>query len=220
MPIDQILGRILAEDLLADRDSPAVDVSGMDGYAVRIGDVRTVSLPIQATIAAGSPPISLLPGHAMRIFTGAPVPAEADCVVRREDTLAENDQQVKFGVPASNLLVGLNIRRHGENIREQHGGVPAGTKIEDSSTSRAMSASVRVSCRCGAYAKKVRSHSQYGRSDSCAPGADRSSRLADSRFHWSFHTGSLVSHYTLGGSCLMQDVSMIACPAFISQALI
>ncbi len=37
--IDHILGRILVEDLLADRDSPALDVSGMDGYAVRIGDV-------------------------------------------------------------------------------------------------------------------------------------------------------------------------------------
>lgn len=165
--IDHILGRILVEDLLADRDSPALDVSGMDGYAVRIGDVRPTPLPIQATTAAGSPPISLLPGHAIRIFTGAPVPAEADCVVRREDT-EENEQQVKFCVPTSSLLVGQNIRQQGENIRSNTVVLPAGTKI-DASTIGAMSSfgpSI-VSVR-----RKVRVAILNTGDEICAPGAN------------------------------------------------
>lgn len=127
--IEQIHGRILAEDLRTDRDSPALDVSAMDGYAVRIGDVCSTPLPIQAITAAGSAPTTLLPGHAIRIFTGAPVPQAADCVVRREDTEVM-DQCVKFSVPAASLLMGQNIRRQGENARRGTNVLPAGTKID------------------------------------------------------------------------------------------
>ncbi len=127
--IDHIHGRILAEDVLADRDSPPLDVSAMDGFAVRIGDLSTSSLPVQATTAAGTAPLSLLAGQAIRIFTGAPVPAEADCVVRREDTV-ESEQLVEFTVPPSSLLVGQNIRRQGENSRRGTVVLPAGTRMD------------------------------------------------------------------------------------------
>lgn len=164
--MEQILGRILAEDLLADRDSPALDVSGMDGYAVRIGDVSAIPLPVQATIAAGSPPISLLPGHAIRIFTGAPVPAEADCVVRREDT-EENEQQVKFCVPVSSLLVGQHIRRRGENIRRDRLVLPGGTWI-DAATIGAMAS---FGPRSVSVRRKVRLAILNTGDEICAPGA-------------------------------------------------
>ncbi|MEZ6074968.1 MAG: hypothetical protein R3C56_04605 [Pirellulaceae bacterium] len=86
-PVDQervpnalAAGRVLAEDLIADRPSPALDVSAMDGYALRLQDELPATLPVQSTAPAGSAPQTLHPGHAIRIFTGAVVPTGADCV--------------------------------------------------------------------------------------------------------------------------------------------
>jgi molybdopterin molybdotransferase len=112
----QASGRVLAEPLCADRDSPAVDVSAMDGYAIRLMDVRDAWLPVAAVAAAGGAPHSLLPGVAVQIFTGAAVPPEADCVVRREDTL-ELPGRVRIAIPVASLHRGMNIRRRGENIK-------------------------------------------------------------------------------------------------------
>jgi len=122
-------GRVLASDLLADRDSPAVDVSAMDGYAIRLADVALTTLPVQATTAAGMPPTELCAGHAVRIFTGAPVPKAADCVVRREDTQETPDSiRLQFGERAPS--VGHNIRRRGENGRAGAVVLSAGTLID------------------------------------------------------------------------------------------
>lgn len=114
LPTIQCAGRVLAEPLLTDRDSPAIDVSAMDGYAVRLADVGPEPLPVAHTIAAGSPPLPLPAGYAMRIFTGAPVPPEADCVVRREDT-RESPDRVVVQCPVEALQLGQHIRRRGEN---------------------------------------------------------------------------------------------------------
>lgn len=62
--IGQTDGRVLAEPLRADRDSPAVDVSAMDGYAVRIADVGQRPIPVAGTIPAGSPAIDIQIGRA------------------------------------------------------------------------------------------------------------------------------------------------------------
>lgn len=112
--IADVAGRVLAADLVADRDCPALDMSAMDGYALRLDAGLSATLPVQATAAAGSPPLSLQAGHAIRIFTGAAVPVGADCVVRREDTL-ELPSQVQLIIPMSDLHRGQNIRRRGEN---------------------------------------------------------------------------------------------------------
>lgn len=137
VPVDiaDVGGRILAEPLLADRDSPALDVSAMDGYALKLrdlnigsGDVAS-SLYVQATTPAGSPPVQLNDGMAVRIFTGAPVPPQADCVVRREDT-HESESQVSIRVPATSLQPGQNIRRRGENTRRGEVVLPAGTVVD------------------------------------------------------------------------------------------
>jgi molybdopterin molybdotransferase len=132
IPLAQAMGRVLAEALRADRDSPALDVSAMDGYAIRINDNQNLPLPVQTTVPAGAPPVHLEPGSAIRIFTGAPVPAEAECVVRREDT-EESDSSVIIRVPASELQLGQHIRRRGENIRRGDTVIPAG-KLMDAST--------------------------------------------------------------------------------------
>ena len=109
-------GRVLAEVLLADRDSPAIDVSAVDGYAIRLLDLRSERLPVVTVVAAGSAPSSLSAGEAVRIFTGAAVPPEADCVIRREETIELSDQ-VKITAPVDSLHAGQNIRRRGENTK-------------------------------------------------------------------------------------------------------
>ena len=77
IPLDEILGRILREDVNAPRDMPPADNSAMDGYAVRAEDLRgvPVRLPVIDDIPAGHPSARMLdPGTAMRIMTGAFVP--------------------------------------------------------------------------------------------------------------------------------------------------
>ncbi|HEY1801427.1 MAG TPA: gephyrin-like molybdotransferase Glp [Terriglobales bacterium] len=88
--------RILAEPVTADRDYPPFHRATRDGYAVRSTDVAKalVSLQVAGEIQAGASPekaaIILLPGHAISIMTGAPVPAGADAVVMIENTSLEN----------------------------------------------------------------------------------------------------------------------------------
>jgi molybdopterin molybdotransferase len=125
VPTGRSMGRVLAEPLSADRDSPAIDVSAMDGYAICLGDLRSESLPVIGVAAAGAAPLSLPSGAAIRIFTGAAVPAGADCVVRREDTL-ETASEVKIRVPFASLRLGQNIRRRGENTKAGELVVPRG----------------------------------------------------------------------------------------------
>lgn len=90
--LDDALGRILAQTVASQTDLPGFDNSAMDGYAVRAGEIATASatapvrLPVVGESRAGAMPIALAPGTAMRIMTGAPLPAGADTVVRQEDT--------------------------------------------------------------------------------------------------------------------------------------
>ncbi len=94
LPPEQIsiadgLGRVLAEDLAARRTQPPFAVSAMDGYAVRGDDVTSV--PVELRIVAEVPAGAGFGGHvghgeAVRIFTGAPMPAGTDTIVIQENT--------------------------------------------------------------------------------------------------------------------------------------
>ncbi|HEX6250073.1 MAG TPA: gephyrin-like molybdotransferase Glp [Gemmatimonadaceae bacterium] len=113
-------GRTLAAEVTADVDLPLWDNSAMDGYACRADDVRAasastpVALPVAETIAAGAfPTRDLATGEAMRIMTGAPVPAGADSVVRVEDT----DGGTTAVLIRNGRDAGGNIRRRGEDVR-------------------------------------------------------------------------------------------------------
>ncbi|MEM7558371.1 MAG: molybdopterin molybdotransferase MoeA [Planctomycetota bacterium] len=129
LPIAGCAGRILAENLVADRDSPAIDVSAMDGYAIRIADLESNEpLPVAAVNAAGFQPNSLPANSAVRVFTGAGVPPECDCVVKREDTL-EEPEQVTIQLAAEQLKRGGNIRRKGENSAQGDLILDAGSEI-------------------------------------------------------------------------------------------
>src|ERR1051325_5040967 len=81
VPLDRAVGRILATDVVAGRALPGFDNSAMDGYAARSVDLPG-TLPVAGVIAAGLLDVPALPaGAALRIFTGAPMPAGADTVV-------------------------------------------------------------------------------------------------------------------------------------------
>ncbi len=121
-------GRVLAENIFAFRDSPSTDVSAMDGYAVRLCDINEKSLPVTGTATAGSTPLQLTPISAIRVFTGGPVPIQAECVVRREDCL-ETATQVTIQVPIESIALGQNIRRQGENAKVGDTVIPVGSLL-------------------------------------------------------------------------------------------
>lgn len=126
-PILDSLGQVLAEDVCSDIDIPPLDNSAMDGYAVQWEDIRgaTISQPrtlsVIGEVAAGYiSDRTVVPGTAIRIMTGAPVPAGADSVVQFEDT----DEEIRktAGKPLNEIGIerevvkGSNIRRAGEDI--------------------------------------------------------------------------------------------------------
>jgi molybdopterin molybdotransferase len=132
LALDDCLHHVLAQSVLADRDIPPADRAAMDGYAVRAADLRAapVTLATAGEVAAGSSAApTVMPGHAVRVFTGANVPPGADTVVMQEDTEREragNTLNVRFlnAVPR-----GANIFRQGENARKGRALLRAGERI-------------------------------------------------------------------------------------------
>lgn len=125
-------GRILAQAVSADRDSPAADVSAMDGYAIRLKDLQEQSdLPISGESSAGAAPPEMTDGQVVRIFTGAIVPQGCQAVIKREDT-RESDQSIRL-LPAAieSTRLGSNIRRGGENAQAGSEVLAAGSMISD-----------------------------------------------------------------------------------------
>lgn len=120
------LGRVLAAPVSATQDLPPCDMSAMDGYAVSGTADEGATLSVLATIAAGDPPgYELSDDAAVRIMTGAPVPANAHSVVPVEQTDA-GETQVLFTATARR---GAHIRRHGEVVRSGDPILAAGTPV-------------------------------------------------------------------------------------------
>ncbi len=134
--IEECQNRVLAQDLVADRDYPPFNRATMDGYAIKSTDVRTpTSLVLSEEIFAGSSSDNVLQeGHCVKIMTGAPVPAGADAVVKVEDTESEQDRiQFKIG----DIPSGQYIAYQGEDASLDDALVPKGT-ICDPTTVSAM----------------------------------------------------------------------------------
>lgn len=109
--LDQALGCRLAAAVVSDTDLPPFDTSAMDGYAARSVDLaKGSSLPVAFEIPAGHVPPELPPGHAARIFTGAPLPPGADTVVPQEEADAMADDHVRL----ASLPNGSHVRHRGE----------------------------------------------------------------------------------------------------------
>jgi molybdopterin molybdotransferase len=132
VPLDDALDSVLAEDLVSPLDIPPWANSAMDGYAVRGEDVagasqeRPVRLRVVEHIPAGAFPTRTVgPGESARIFTGAPVPAGADTVVRQEDT----DLGAERVTIVSDRDRGSNVRAAGEDIQRGATVLQAGTVL-------------------------------------------------------------------------------------------
>jgi molybdopterin molybdotransferase len=113
--LQDALGRVLAQAVHAPSDVPAWDNSAMDGYALCAADLPIEGgfLPLAGRIAAGDTgQARLLAGHAVRIFTGAPLPAGADSVVAQEDCCAEG-----AGVWFPTVKAVSHVRGQGEELR-------------------------------------------------------------------------------------------------------
>jgi molybdopterin molybdotransferase len=126
------LDRVLAEDVRAGEDIPPHANSSMDGYAVLAADTagasadRPTRLRIVGEIAAGYvPDTAITPCTAMRIMTGAPLPAGANAVVKVEDTASDQDWvDIYVEVPPGNY-----IRPVGEDVRQGELVLPKSTLL-------------------------------------------------------------------------------------------
>ncbi|MDX6445504.1 MAG: molybdopterin molybdotransferase [Blastocatellia bacterium] len=128
--LSDALGRVLAEDVIADCDLPPFDRAQMDGYAVRAEDVATTParLRIAGESAAGRGwHHEMKPGEAVRIMTGAPVPAGADAVQQVELTREADD--AKFVEILQSAEVGRSVVRRGAEIKAGETVLQAGEDI-------------------------------------------------------------------------------------------
>ena len=133
LPLAGALGRRLAEEITAPMDQPPFDRSPLDGYALRAADTagasreRPVSLTVADTLYAGDAPrVPVAPGRAVRVMTGAMLPAGCDCVLKQEDT--------DMGSPAveiyASLRPGDNYVYRGEDYRAGTCLLPAGSRVD------------------------------------------------------------------------------------------
>lgn len=126
--IGESLGRVLAGDVISPEDVPPFANSAMDGFAVRGADVAAAGsvLEVIGDLPAGSrSDLVVGPGEAIRIMTGAPMPAGADTVVRVEETLSEGS---KVTVNTA-VDVGTAVRPAGGDVTRGQTVFTAGTRL-------------------------------------------------------------------------------------------
>jgi molybdopterin molybdotransferase len=133
LPIETVslveaVGRWAAEDVLARRDQPSHDLSAMDGYAIRYAERPGPWTVIGESAAGAGLGRPLAPGEAARIFTGAPVPEGADCVLIQEEAARDGDRLTITG--EGPLGVGGNIRPQGTDFRRDKSFIAAGIRID------------------------------------------------------------------------------------------
>ena len=129
-PLSGARGRVVAADVIAPVNLPPFDNSAVDGYAVRHADLApdgdTRLVVIGRLMAGTRAEVAIKPGEAIRIFTGAVMPAGADTVFMQEDVTAEGDRVI---VPQG-LERGANRRLAGEDVAARSIVLPAGTVLE------------------------------------------------------------------------------------------
>ena len=148
VPLDECMGMVAAENVLAEHDVPLTDNSAFDGYALRAADIESASedspvrLEVVYDLQAGRvPDASVGPGQAVRIMTGAPVPTGADTVVGFESTdredwgkfgtdpRGESDQDRAFVNVVEVEAEGENVRRAAEDIAKGQVAIARGTEL-------------------------------------------------------------------------------------------
>jgi molybdopterin molybdotransferase len=130
VPLLASTGRVLAQPLLADRDQPPFDRSTRDGFAVRAADISAgIALKVAGLVRAGEiwTGAAMLPGQAIEIMTGAPVPEGADAVVMIEHVSVADDRVTL--VEGRRLRPGENIVPRGSEARLGEAVAAAGALI-------------------------------------------------------------------------------------------
>jgi molybdopterin molybdotransferase len=122
-------GRVLARDVAAPLPLPPFTNSAVDGYAVRASDLLQAgeqAFAVAGRAQAGSSAQAAQPGHAVRIFTGAPMPDGTDTVFMQEDVRIDDAGRV---VLPQGLKPGANVRPAGEDIAKGHVALRAGQRL-------------------------------------------------------------------------------------------
>ena len=132
IPLSMALGRVAAEDIVAEEDIVPYARSAMDGYALRAADTMNaypcspVGLPVMGRVFTGEGPSTLAVGTAMGIATGAPVPVNSDAVIAYEQVAVRKgvvfvDHAVPVGdcifPPAEDVRCGETLLRQGDILR-------------------------------------------------------------------------------------------------------
>lgn len=123
--IESALGRVLAQPIESTLNVPPLDNSAMDGYVVNTSDLNSsadTTLPISQRIPAGAVGEPLASGTAARIFTGAPIPENADAVIMQEQCQQDGDNVIITGT----VNIADHIRRAGEDITKGNTVMQAG----------------------------------------------------------------------------------------------
>jgi molybdopterin molybdotransferase len=131
--LDDVLGRVLAEDVASDLDVPPFDRSAMDGYALRAEDATTlpVTLAVVGQVRAGQLSArDVGKGEAIQMMTGASVPRGATAVVPVEKTRAFEDGRVEV---LATVEPGQHIARQGSEMRVGERVLEAGTSLDPAS---------------------------------------------------------------------------------------
>jgi molybdopterin molybdotransferase len=122
-------GRVLACDVAAPLPLPPFTNSAVDGYAVQSRDLpqaKERAFPVTGRVAAGASANAAQPGHAVRIFTGAPMPDGADTVFMQEDVRIDEAGHV---VLPAGLKPGANVRPAGEDVPQGRVALKAGQRL-------------------------------------------------------------------------------------------
>lgn len=127
VPLAQAAGRWLAEPIAAKRTQPMRDLSAMDGYALRFADLPGPIAVIGESAAGRGFAGDIAHGQAVRIFTGAPLPAGADTILVQEEASRDGDVLTLAGEgPGS---VGRHIRRAGLDFSTGEALLAAGDRL-------------------------------------------------------------------------------------------
>lgn len=126
LPLSKLSNEVLAAAVKTKTHSPPFHQSAMDGYAIRFDDAKSFAhLKVEGEVMAGkSNTQKLRKGTAMRIFTGAAIPAGADTVVMQEHTRKDKNGLVLTSLPL--LHKGANIRLQGSQIKRGQTALPQG----------------------------------------------------------------------------------------------
>lgn len=124
--LEEALGRVLREDLLADRPFPPFDRVTMDGVAFRSSDLDGGPLSLQGIHAAGHPlPPALQPGHCWQVMTGSIMPPDCDSIVPYEEVKLDDNNALIEAAPKP----GRFIHREGSDAAKGDLILKSGTRI-------------------------------------------------------------------------------------------